>query len=241
MKTRKILALAAVALLPLTVTACTTNDPTPPAAEAPADPVAPEDTSDVDDLTLVESAFGQHGDYWWYVIVVDNPNDDVAFASDLVNEIRIEAQNEAGTIVASASHTNMILPGRVALAGMLTDTDGEAVHALDVRIHPAAQSDLIRLEDGETFGELTVSDLEHTVSEHGWNVVTATASNTFDEDFDMPSVTLIARNPDGTITQANVTMIEHLPAGGTAEFEGVFLDDSLIPEGATFEMFIPHP
>ena len=84
----------------------------PPQDDEPAD-----DEAVADDIVVLETAVGRYESdpgSWWYVAVIDNPNEDYIF--DYAS-IDVEAIAADGTIIDVANEYRVILSGRTALVG----------------------------------------------------------------------------------------------------------------------------
>lgn len=183
------------------------------------------------DLVLVESAFGRTSydpTTWWYVIVIDNPNEDHIFDA---TSIDVEALDAAGTILDSSSEYRTILSGRTAISGtFLSIGDGE-ISTLDV-LGPEA-TDAIRSPLDET-GTFTIEGVTPTTDSFS-TTVRGNVRADFESDQELVQVVVVARNAAGAIIGAEWAYIDRLPAGGTAQFEAMFLDT--LPADTVYEAY----
>lgn len=186
---------------------------------------------DRQDLILVESAFGRTSydpTTWWYVVVIDNPNEDYIF--DLAS-VDVEALDAAGTILDSSSEYRTILSGRTAISGtFLSIGDGE-IAELDV-LGPEA-TEAIRSPLDET-GTFTIEGLTPTTDSYS-TTVRGTVTADFESEQELVEIVVIARNPAGAIIGAEWAYIDRLPPGGTVQFEAMFLDT--LPADTVYEAY----
>ncbi|MEV1131844.1 NINE protein [Agromyces sp. NPDC049794] len=203
------------------------NEPEADAAPA-AEPAKPA----VQELAVVETAFGKdiESDMWWYAVVLDNPNPDHVFPSA---GITIEAVDTNGVILDSGSDYSTILQGRTVIVGDFFSVGAGSIAKLEVRGPTSAAAS--SSPAAET-GSFTVSDIA-TTQEYGWMDVTGKVTSTFSEDQELVTVAVIARDAAGTIVGGDFTFIDRLPAGGTAQFESSLWNVENLPEGGTFEAF----
>ncbi|WP_211195970.1 NINE protein [Agromyces sp. H66] len=203
------------------------DEPEADAAPAP-EPAKPS----VQELSVVETAFGKDldSDMWWYAVVLDNPNPDHVFPSA---GITIEAVDANGVILDSGSEYTTILQGRTVVVGDFFSVGSGTIAKLDVRGPTSAAA--TSSPAAET-GSFSVSDIA-TAQEYGWLDVTGKVTSTFDEDQELVTVAVIARDAAGTIVGSDFAFIDRLPAGGTAQFESSFWNVENLPEGVTFEAF----
>ncbi|MGO3234629.1 MAG: hypothetical protein ACTIKT_14300 [Microbacterium sp.] len=213
-----------------------TADPEP-AVEAPAteeEPAAEEapavaDEPDVLELAVVETAFGRDRDHWNYVVVLENPNADYIFSSA---RITVEALSEDGTILDSSDDYTTILSGEIALSGTFFNVGQGEVASIGVR-GPEAVTAVYAA--GEETGVFEVSDVAAVASRYGTDV-TGTVSSDFSEEQQSFRVTVVARDPSGTILNADYTYIDRLPVDGKAQFQVSFRDS--LPADATYEAYV---
>lgn len=186
---------------------------------------------DRQDLILVESAFGRTSydpTTWWYVVVIDNPNENYIF--DLAS-VDVEALDAAGTILDSSSEYRTILSGRTAISGtFLSIGDGE-IAELDV-LGPEA-TEAIRSPLDET-GTFTIEGLTPTTDSYS-TTVRGTVTADFESEQELVEIVVIARNPAGAIIGAEWAYIDRLPPGGTVQFEAMFLDT--LPADTVYEAY----
>jgi hypothetical protein len=200
-----------------------------PAEDEPAAEEAPADTRQ--ELTLVETAFGQSSydsSTWWYVAVVDNPNEDYIFS---FAGIDVEALDANGTILDSSSDYRTILAGRTAVVGTFFSVGDGQITELNVR-GPAA-TDATRAPSSTT-GGFQIADVLPTTDDYSTNVH-GNVTSTFAEDQELVQVVVIARNGAGAIGAAESGYIDRLPSGGTAQFEVRFFDP--LPGDTTYEAY----
>lgn len=200
--------------------------------EADAAPAAEPAKPAVQELAVVETAFGKdiESDMWWYAVVLDNPNPDHVFPSA---GITIEAVDANGVILDSGNDYTTILQGRTVIVGDFFSVGSGSIAKLEVRGPTSAAAS--SSPAAET-GSFTVSDIA-TAQEYGWMDVTGKVTSTFSEDQELVTVAVIARDAAGTIVGGDYTFIDRLPAGGTAQFESSLWNVENLPEGATFEAF----
>ncbi len=199
----------------------------PPQDDEPAD-----DEAVADDIVVLETAVGRYESdpgSWWYVAVIDNPNEDYIF--DYAS-IDVEAIAADGTIIDVANEYRVILSGRTALVGDFIGVGDAEVADLDVVLPGAA--DALYSPFAET-GELTLGALT-PASDEVSTTVTGTVSGDFAEDLELVQVTVVARDPSGRIIGGAWTYVDELPStGADVPFEAVFWDP--LPEGTVFEAY----
>ncbi|MGR2752833.1 NINE protein [Agromyces arachidis] len=207
-----------------------TGDEAEPAADAA--PAAEPEAPAVQELAVVETAFGKdiESDMWWYAVVLDNPNPDHVFP---MAGITVEALDADGTILDSGSNYTTVLQGRTVVVGDFFSVGSGTIAKLDVRGPTSAAA--TSSPAAET-GSFTVADLA-TATEYGWMDVTGKVTSTFVEDQELVTVSVIARDAAGKIVGSDFTFIERLPAGGTAQFESSLWNLDSLPGDVTFEAF----
>ncbi|MDZ8201207.1 FxLYD domain-containing protein [Microbacterium sp. SSW1-59] len=233
--------LVALALVTVGLAGCATYD-TAGARPAGQDPAVTEETvddttqddavGDVVPLAVVESAVGatEDQDWYWYAVVVDNPNPDHIFPDATFT---IEAIAADGTILASDSHWKVLLSGQTALVGWFTDIGDEQIAHLDV-IGPEP-SEAVHSPAGET-GYVSFDDLE--VVEDEWYVtVSGTVTSEFSDDQEYVEVAVIGRDATGAIVAAEYGYVDRVPAGGSARFSVDVWD---APAGLEYEVFASY-
>lgn len=195
-------------------------------------PAAEPDAQGVQELVVVEAAFGKdiESDMWWYAVVVDNPNPDHVFPS---SGITIEALDAEGVILDSSSDYTTILQGRHVLVGDFFSVGSGTIAQLEVRGPTAAEATSSPAAETGTF---TVTDLARA-DEFGYASITGKVTSDFSEDQELVSVTIIARDGSGAIIGADYTFIDRVPAGGAAQFESSFWKADTLPGDVTFEAF----
>jgi hypothetical protein len=193
------------------------------AAEEPADTRQ--------DLELVETAFGQSkydSSTWWYVAIVDNPNQDYIFS---LSGIDVEALDSTGTILDSSSDYRTVLSGRTAIVGQVFSIGEGQIAELSVR-GPVA-TDATKAPSSTT-GSFEIAGLTPTTDDYS-TTVRGTVTSTFSDDQELVQVVVVARNAAGTIIGADAGYIDRLPTGGTAQFEVRFFDP--LPGDTTYEAY----
>lgn len=186
-------------------------------------------SSELKGLEVTETAFGKDkgSDTWWYVVILDNPNEAAVFDAASID---IEALDKDGTILDSTSDYLTILPGEVALTGSFLDVADGKIKELNVRGPDASSADKV---DGE-IGDYDVSKVKAKFDE--WSTdVSGTVKSTFAEDQELVSVTIVARNAKKKIIGGEMTFIERLPSGGKAQFKTSFLDE--LPKTTKFTAY----
>lgn len=184
-----------------------------------------------EEITVVETAFGQSSydpSTWWYVAIVENPNDDYIFS---FSGIDVEALDENGTILDSSSDYRTLLSGPTALAGSFFSVGDAQISELSLR-GPAA-TDAIKAP-GSTTGSFEIAELTPTTDDYS-TTVRGTVSSTFGEDQEFVQVVVIARNASGAIIGADIGYVERLPGEGSAQFEVLFFDP--LPGDTTYEAY----
>ncbi len=193
--------------------------------DAPRAPSRPTTTPtaevpEADELTVVNSGFGQNSyddTTWWYVVVINNPNAEWLF--DFA-EVTIEAVGADGTILDSTSDYLTILPGDVAVSGTLFDVGTAEIDHLDVR-GPVADDAESAPDDG--LGAFAVSEISSTTNEYSTSV-SGILTSTFAAEQENVEVVVVATAPTGAIIGAEFTYVDRLPVEGRAQFEVTFLD-----------------
>ncbi|MFT4211579.1 MAG: FxLYD domain-containing protein [Microbacterium sp.] len=186
--------------------------------------------SDAEDLVIDEAVFGQDASdgTWWYVIILDNPNDDYVYS---YAEIDVEALDASGATLDSDSNYLTILSGQTAISGWFLDVGDAVVDDLYVSGPTADEAEVAPLEDT---GTLTFDNLEAT--DDGYSAtVTGTLSGDFDQDQSLPLITVVARDASGNIIGGAWTYADTLPAGGSVDFEVDFYQS--FPSDTTFEAY----
>lgn len=189
----------------------------------------PEDTRQ--DLAVVETAFGQSkydSSTWWYVVILENPNDDYIFS---FSGIDVEALDANGTILDSSSDYRTILSGRTAITGQFFSIGDGQIAELGVR-GPGA-TDATKAPSSTT-GTFEIAGATPTTDDYS-TTVRGTVTSTFGDDQEFVQVTVVARNSAGQIVGADTGYIERLPTGGTAQFEVQFFDP--LPGDTTYEAY----
>ncbi len=188
--------------------------------------------TDAQDIVVDESAFGRSSyddGTWWYVVILDNPNDDYVFD---YADIAVEALASSGTILDSDTAYATLLSGQTVITGTFYSVGSGEIDSLSVTGPDASEAITSPLEDTGTF---TINDLA-TTSDSYYTTVTGTVSGDFDQDQSYASITVVARDASGQIIGSGWTSIDRLPAGGTpVQFEVDFYDT--LPSGTTFEAY----
>lgn len=201
----------------------TTEEEDPETAEEPVDARQ--------ELAVVEVAFGQSSydpSTWWYVAILDNPNEDYIFS---FASFDIEALDANGTILDSSSDYLTVLSGRTAVAGQFLSVGDGQITELGVR-GPGA-TDAIKAPSSTT-GNFEIAGLTPTTDDYS-TTVRGTVSSTFGEDQEFVQVIVVARDAAGAIIGADRGYIERLPTGGTAQFEVRFSDP--LPGDTKYEAY----
>ncbi len=194
--------------------------------EPPAEPAKPK----VQPLAISESAFGlkSESDRWWYAVTVENPNTDYVFQS---GGFTIEAVDANGVILDSSSDYTTLLQGKTVLTGSFFEIGTGQIAKIDVRgpveaaasYSPAAET-----------GSFAISNIA-TAEEYGYTDVTGQVSSTFSTDQEYVTISVIARDPNGTIIGSDSAHVKRLPAGGAAQFTSNSWKD--VQPGTTFEAY----
>ncbi|NYF17666.1 putative Tic20 family protein [Microbacterium sp. AK009] len=199
------------------------------------DPFTPgggEPITAAEPVQVVETAFGQDTldpELWWYVVIVDNPNPDAVFE---YGELTTEAIDASGTILDSSTDYITMLPGQVAVSGSFYEVGANEITALEV-IGPDPAEAVTEPSTGA--GKFSVGDLAATGDEYATEV-SGTVTGQFPVDQEFVGVTVVARDPGGTIIGGTSTYIERLPAdGGSARFEAVFFTP--LPADTVYEAY----
>lgn len=183
------------------------------------------------EIVIVESNFGQterDAGIWWYAAVLENPNTDYVFS---FAEVTVEAYDAAGTILDSGSDYLNILPGKFALSGSFYEVGQNVIDHIEIRGPIASEAD--PAPAGGT-GTLATSDIESTSDSYS-TTVAGIVSGTFAAEQELVEVTVIAKNPDGTIIGSEFTFVDRLPVDGRVRFEVTFFD--VLPEGTLYEVY----
>ncbi|WJL96279.1 DUF4190 domain-containing protein [Microbacterium sp. ET2] len=199
------------------------------------DPFSPgggEPVTSAEPVQILETAFGQDTldpELWWYVVIVDNPNPDAVFE---FGEITTEAVDASGTILDSSTDYITMLPGQVAVSGSFYEVGANQITSLEViGPDPAVAVTEPSTGAGEfAVGELTAGGDDYVTE------VSGTVTGQFPVDQEFVGVTVVARDPGGTIIGGTSTYIERLPAdGGSARFEAIFF--SPLPADSVYEAY----
>lgn len=199
------------------------------------DPFTPgggEPVASAEPIQVVETAFGQDTldpDLWWYVVIVDNPNPDAVFE---FGEITTEAIDASGTILDSSTDYITMLPGQVAVSGSFYEIGGNQITALEVIGPDPAEAVSEPSTGAGTFsvGELTATSDDYVTE------VSGTVTGEFSVEQEFVGVTVVARDPGGTIIGGTSTYVERLPAdGGSARFEAIFFTP--LPGDTVYEAY----
>lgn len=208
------------------------SDPGFAVTDPPVDGQASEPTGGAEDLIVVESAFGRTSydpTTWWYVVIIENPNDDYIF--DFAS-IDIDALSADGTILDTSSNYPTILSGTTAISGVFTDVGQGEIAELDGRGPDAAEAIAAPFDETGSFVIEGVTALADDYS----TSVTGTVSGTFESDQEFVSVVVVARSPDGRILGAESAYVDRVPSDGTrVQFEATFFD--VLPADTTFEAY----
>jgi len=199
----------------------------PPVITSPSPEGRGEETATAVPLVLAESAFGRsrtEPDLWWYVVVLDNPNEDHVFPA---TDVAIDAVDASGRIVGSTSEFVTLLSGRTEIAGVLYAVEGDVA---GIRVDDTAAE--AAFAPGAETGSFSFDDLR-AFDDGGVTFASGTLSGDFGDDQELVLVSIVARSPDGEIIGGTSRFVDLLPAGGSAPFEVQFLDP--LPSDTAFE------
>ena len=189
--------------------------------EPEAEPEPEQEAPAVQELVVVNSAFGQRTydpTVWWFAVVLENPNPEHVFPMASVD---VEAIAADGTILDTGSSYVEILPGQVAVTGTFFSVGSNIIDRIDVRGPLAAGSSAPVPANGA--GTFTVTDLAAATDE--WSTtVGGNLTGTFAAEHELVEVVVIASNPSGAIIGAEQTFVDRLPVGAVVRFEARFLD-----------------
>lgn len=184
------------------------------------------------ELVLVETGFGPEdaGDdaWWWFAVVVDNPNSDFIYR---FARIDVEAYDEAGELIGRGMTSLSILPGMNAISDLFEVEKPDAVASLIVHLPPPADA---AYYPGEALGGLIVSELRVEHRPRSVSVEGAIIS-TFANELDMARVTVIARDREGAIIAQSMDFPFDLRRNREVAYQALFFSD--LPEGVTFEVY----
>lgn len=192
----------------------------------------PDAASDAIDLTVVETAFGREQydpTTWWYVVIVENPNDD--FVYDIAS-VDVEATGADGTILDTSSNYVTALSGRTAISGSFISVGQGEISSLNVLLPAASEAITSPLDETGTF---VIDPITATTDDFA-TTATGTISGSFDTDQELVGIIVVARGADGSIIGGATTYVDRLPADGSrVQFEALFL--SPLPAEATYEAY----
>ncbi len=184
------------------------------------------------ELELIETGFGQEdaGDeaWWWFAVVVDNPNSDFIYR---FARIDVEAYDEAGELIGRGMTSLSILPGVNAISDLFEVEEPDAVASLIVHLPPPADA---AYYPGEALGGLIVSELRVEHRPRSVSVEGAIIS-TFANELDMARVTVIARDREGAIIAQSMDFPFDLRRNREVAYQALFFSD--LPEEVTFEVY----
>ncbi|GAB2461373.1 hypothetical protein GCM10007967_14400 [Xylanimonas ulmi] len=198
-----------------------------------------QDDPGVQDLVVVESAFGERLGYWWSYVVVENPNNGISLDAGPDSPIVVEALDETGGVLDSIVGWDSFAPGRKELVALFPDVGEAQVASLRIDIPATSQFNARPPSEGEGRAQVTAGEVTEGVSPDGMKTLTAPLHNVAEEDLPFVLVALIIRTSDGKVTQVFTDMVEELPAGGVTTFDVALLPDEQAPEGSTFEVAFP--
>lgn len=179
-------------------------------------------------LAIVEQEFGQsetNPDVWWYVVIVDNPNDTPFPNSD----VTVRALAADGTQIEESWTYRGVAPGRTALVGNFWNVGSATIASVEVLGPPAEAVSSKAAQGGLDVSELTVENTDWSTT------VSGTVTSRFDELKYGAVVAIVARDASGAIIGGANGYVGELEAGSTESFDAFFYDGPL--EGATFEAF----
>ena len=177
--------------------------------------------------TVTETTFGHDaGEYWWYAVVIDNPNSDFRFDAD----IEIHALAADGSTTATDLTYATLLSGETVIVGLLEVEHGD-ITSLTVELPPAS---FATVSPAAETGAFTTADVTATAA-GSLTTVTGTVSGFFAEDQPFVDVSIIVRAAEGTIVAATPGYADNVPAGGAPVPFEALLDE--IPPGATVHAY----
>lgn len=194
-----------------------------PTTEAPTEP-----EGDAAELSVVNAGYGPYSydeTTWWYVVIVNNPNDDRLFS---FAEVTVEAVGADGTILDSSTNYLNVLPGDTAVSGAFFEVGTAQIDHLEVRGPGADESEAA---PPEGLGAFTVSELTPVTDEYS-TTVTGVLSGTFADEQENVSIVVVALDPAGAIIGGEFSYVERLPVDGRAQFEVWFGEP--LPADTTF-------
>lgn len=181
---------------------------------------------------IAETAFGQNSDgrYWWFVVIVDNPNQDAALGSAFEG-VKVEAVDADGVILQTSGASGPFLPGRSAVTGTLYDVGSSAITELNVIGPDPSTSATLAPGEIETFA----FDSVESVSNEWSTTISGIVSGTFTDELAQFRVVIIGRDASGAIQGGDSTYVDRLPVGGKVRFQ---IDSyEPYPAGTTYEVF----
>ncbi|MCX6502321.1 MAG: hypothetical protein NT132_07960 [Microbacterium sp.] len=218
-----VLTLGGIAAIEDSVPDDSTIEPYPGEGDADAEYGADQD------LTVLETAFGDSGDgSWWYAVIIENPNDDAVFDYE---DLTVTALDAGGVELATNDEYLTILPGTVAIVGYFDGLTDVQISELEIGLPDAENGYLV---DPADLGELTVDGISAT-ADSSTTTVTGTVTSTFSDDADYVVVSVIARDAAGTIVNAARGYAEAVPAGGSGPFDVLFYP--ALTDGMTLEAY----
>lgn len=182
-------------------------------------------TSTQQPLTIVESTFwpSEDLDSWKYLVLIENPNENIGWLDE---SFVVEAFDSDAVLLDSAPHFSTVMPGAtIAITGVFYSIGGSsAISELSVRMtEEGVNTDPL----GEV-GSVTFSDV--SFENDSWiSVVSGIAASTFAEDKEYLPVIAVIRDKNGKVVDAELTVVDRLPAGGKARFEVNFFDLKIKP------------
>lgn len=197
------------------------KETTKPAEEKPAEESPEPEAPEVQELVVVNSAFGQASydpTSWWYVAIMENPNPAHVFS---FAEIDVEAYGADGVLLDTGTDYVEILPGQFAVTGTFINVGSNVIDRIEVR-GPTADAAAPAPKEG--VGTFTVTDLVPVTDDYS-TTVGGNLTATFAEEQELVNVVVVASNPAGAIIGAEMTYVERMPADGTpVRFEARFFD-----------------
>lgn len=202
----------------------------PAPAEQESDPEvvdrAPEPS---EQLQIVEAKAWPDGmGEWLYVVIVENPSDELAYFADRFD---VQAVDADGAIVESTTTYETVPPAsRTVVTDTFRNLDGLGAEAITV-VTPETGT---VVEPG-SLGHFEISDVELSTDADGRQALVGTVTSHFAETQTGATITTVFRDPSGQIVHVEGGgVLEDLPPGESVEFSILM---SRVPDGAIPEAF----
>lgn len=212
--------LAPLAIATLLVTACGTDSSSDPdvlesdrvtASESDSDDEpAPSDETEEEQGSLLDSGFGQSGQYVWVTAIVENVSD---HGGQTVT-VNFNALDASGEVVGSVSQVNSFsIAGQVLAVGTQLDV-GKRVKVVSIEPTLLVEDDGTFEETNVDYGTVDASSIElEEYMDDQW-VAKFTIKNPDSEPLQSPSIGVACKGADGKINGGGVDFPELIPPNG---------------------------